>query len=662
MDKGEKLVAKNILIATGSSPKKFGFIPVDAYSDNNIVISQPGTSQKLDDLATRLMYRLQYRNFGGYQVMVTNHTVNASGTGQAGVRWYEMRKYGSNDWELYQQGTFAPADGAGRWMGSVAMNDQGEIAVGYSVSSSTIFPSIRIAGQSAGAPMGLGVLDIEEIDILAGTKSQTGVERWGDYSAMSVDPSDGLTFWFTTQYSNGGWSWRTRISAVNFAQAPAPDFTADYTLIPVGESVNFFDESLNIPTGWEWTFEGGEPTSSTDQDPTGITYNTEGSFSVELTSSNDIGSNTITKAAYITTSTTILPEVDFSISAVEGCTSDTIVLTDHSDYLPRQWNWEFVPSTVIFVNGTDASSQNPEVVFEMPGTYSIKLTATNLNGSSDLEKTDVYTAGGLVPYFIETFEDGFTQNNWEVQRAFSEFTWEIQEIGGTAPGNQAAGILLRNKPEAQRDRLVSPAFNLSGLSNASLEFQYAYAQRNDRLYDSLIVLISADCGNTWTRIYANGPDGSGNFATHQLASSFWPETASDWCIEGWGATCVNLDLSSWAGSADVKIAFESFSDLGNPLFIDNVAISQFLTVSHINTSTFEVFPNPTNGALNVVFGDEAQYNEIRVINQFGQVLYHNALMENSTSFIIPDLHLTSGMYFVTARGAQGTNTVKVMSY
>jgi PKD repeat protein len=547
-------------------------------------------------------------------------------------------------------------------MASIAMNDQGDIALGYSVSSSTKFPSIYMAGQTAAATMGLGVLDIDEVPIVNGTKSQTGVERWGDYAAMSVDPTDGTTFWFTTQYSNGGWSWRTQIAAVNFTQAPTPDFTADYTIIPVGESINFFDQSTNIPSEWTWSFEGADPETSTDQNPENITYNTEGSFTVELTASNFVGSNTVVKEAYITTSSTILPEVNFEISAVEGCTSDVISFTDLTNYLPREWFWEFTPSTVTFVNGTDANSQNPEVVFDVAGVYSVKLTATNLNGSSFMEQSDLYTAGGMVPYFLETFDDGLDLRGWQVEAAFSDFTWEIQEIGGTTPGNQAAGILLRDKPEGQRDRLISPAFNLSGLSNASLEFQYAYAQRNDRLYDSLIVLISTNCGSSWERIYAGGPDGTGVFATHELTSDFWPEVASDWCLEGWGATCLTIDLTAWAGNSDIKLAFESYSDLGNPLFIDNVAVSQYVGVNQTKDHDLSVFPNPTNGALHVNFGNSIHYNQVEVLNQFGQVVYRINTNEKVSAVVIPDLELTSGMYFVVARGSQGSSTVKVISY
>ena len=99
------------------------------------------------------MYKLQYRNFGDYQVMLCNHTINADGTGRAGVRWYELRMEEGTDWEVYQQGTYAPDDGDSRWMGSIAMNANGDIAIGYSVSSSETYPSIRIAGQTSGAPL-----------------------------------------------------------------------------------------------------------------------------------------------------------------------------------------------------------------------------------------------------------------------------------------------------------------------------------------------------------------------------------------------------------------------------------------------------------------------------------------------------------------------------
>lgn len=272
-----------------------------SFSYSGIVISQKGTTQTLDNLADRLMYRMQYRNFGTHQVLMANHTVNA-GSGQAGIRWYEIRKTTGN-WSIYQQGTYAPADGIGRWMASVAMNGNGDIGIGYSASSSTLYPSIMCAGQTAGAPQGLGVLDVSETTIKAGAASQTGVSRWGDYSMCSVDPSDDQTFWFTTEFTSGSWNWKTQIASFSLdAPAPIPpvaDFSASTTLAGTGQNVYFFDESLNTPTSWSWTFTGGTPSTSTAQNPT-VVYNTPGVYTVSLTVTNLYGSDTKTIINYIT--------------------------------------------------------------------------------------------------------------------------------------------------------------------------------------------------------------------------------------------------------------------------------------------------------------------------------------------------------------------------
>ncbi len=246
------------------------------------------------------MYRLQYRNFGTHQSMVTNHTVNV-GSSRAGVRWYELRNTGGN-WSIYQQGTYAPADGNHRWMGSIAMNGNGDIGLGYSVSGSSTYPSIRVAGQTAGAPSGLGVLDISETSILEGTASQTGVDRWGDYSMMSVDPSDDATFWYTTEYSGGGWNWETQIASFYYTPPvpvpPVADFSADATYVGTGGAVNFQDQSTGNPTTWSWSFPGGTPSTSTAQNPT-VYYNTEGTYGVTLTATNAEGSDTKTVTNYI---------------------------------------------------------------------------------------------------------------------------------------------------------------------------------------------------------------------------------------------------------------------------------------------------------------------------------------------------------------------------
>jgi len=196
---------------------------VDPYLTSSTIFNAQPNGQSLASLGDRLMYRLQYRNFGTRQAMVVNQSVQNSVGGPFGVRWYEFRAApGSTSWTTHQQGTFMPADGENRWMGSIAMNGNGDIALGYSVASSTTHPSIRFTGQSAGAS-GTGVMDLPETSIFTGTESQFSISRWGDYSMMSVDPSDDDTFWYTQENGTGvSFGWATQIAEITLGTPQDP--------------------------------------------------------------------------------------------------------------------------------------------------------------------------------------------------------------------------------------------------------------------------------------------------------------------------------------------------------------------------------------------------------------------------------------------------------
>lgn len=641
-------------------------LPTEPFYTQDIKIRQPGVSEKLDAMTGMTMYRLQYRNFDDYQVILANHTVNAGGD-RAGIRWYELRNYGAG-WNIYQQGTYAPDDGDNRWMGSISMNQNGDIALGYSVSSSNTFPSIRVAGQSAGAPLGLGIFDIDETSILEGVKSQSGVTRWGDYSAMAVDPSDEQTFWFTTEYTNGGWSWRTQIASIDFVQPPVTDFSSDEIIIPVGETVNFKDLTSGIPSNWSWTLEGGIPNSSTNQHPENVLYDTEGTFNVKLISSNYLGTDSTLKEAYITTSSTVLPEVDFSVDKSTFCYGETVTLIDQTQLSPIQWLWSFEPDDFEYVNGTDETSQNPEVIFHSQVEYSVSLTAWNLNGSSELTKPNMIKSGGYAPYFKETFEDnGFDGYNWTIDNPDNNVTWEMYEVGGTEPGTHAPAVNFREYHRiGMRDRLITPPFNLEGLSSAQLDFQHAYAQHTDvsNQTDSLVIYISDNCGDTWTRIFEAGEDGTGNFATHQITDyDFFPEVYSDWCMQGWGAPCISLDISPWSGNSDVQIAFETYSFFGNPIFIDNVSISQFVgqNESSLNEDDIRIYPNPTNGSFTILLQIENLYNNLQITNNLGQTVYHQSIDKSDQRIIINEsTNWNQGVYFVKFSGETKSDTKKII--
>jgi hypothetical protein len=218
----------NIPVAAFTEP--CGETVVELNYTTGACIPQTGTSRTLDSYGDRLMYRLAYRNFASYQALLANHTVNTGSGTQTGVRWYELRDSGTG-FSLYQQGTYAP-DSNYRWMGSIAMDKLGDIALGYSVSGSGLSPSIRYTGRVPGDQ--LGTME-SEIDMLsaAGVSpgSMTGTYRWGDYSSMAIDSSDDCTFWFASEYQpTTGTGWATRIGS--FAFPSCVNSTPGFSITP----------------------------------------------------------------------------------------------------------------------------------------------------------------------------------------------------------------------------------------------------------------------------------------------------------------------------------------------------------------------------------------------------------------------------------------------
>jgi hypothetical protein len=183
--------------------------------NGGVCIPQSGTRTKLDSLGDRLDFRAAYRAFSDHQSIVLSHSVTAGSS--TGVRWYEVRISSTNVPSLFQQGTYAP-DSSFRWMPSIAMDNVGDIAVGFSVSSGSLHPQIHYTGRLVSdAP---GTMSQGEGTIIDGAGSQTSrLTRWGDYSAMNVDPTDNCTFWYTSEYlpANGSFNWKTRIASFKFS-------------------------------------------------------------------------------------------------------------------------------------------------------------------------------------------------------------------------------------------------------------------------------------------------------------------------------------------------------------------------------------------------------------------------------------------------------------
>ncbi len=201
-------------------------------------IRQPATGTRIDAVSEWPMWRLAYRNMGTHETLVGNFAVGLPAQ-QSGIRWFELRKTGATPYSLYQEGTFAP-DGDSRFMGSIAMDKDGNIGMGYNVSSTTTYPSLRHTVRLADDPP--GTLRNEAV-ILNGTQSQSGVNRWGDYSAMSVDPLDGCTFWFTGEILplSGGTTWTTYVASFKVPECGN---------VPTAVTLNSLDAANTTPLPW----------------------------------------------------------------------------------------------------------------------------------------------------------------------------------------------------------------------------------------------------------------------------------------------------------------------------------------------------------------------------------------------------------------------------
>lgn len=264
-------------------------------------IIQPGTSQKLDGIGGVPTYRAQWRKWSGYNSVLLTWGVKISAT-QRSIKWVELRQNQSTGtWTLYQEGTYTP-DAHSRWLSSIAMDDNGSIALCYAKSSSSVYPSLCYTGRVAGDP--LGQMSFAETVAIAGTSSETSGNRYGDYSQTSLDP-DGLTFWHTGEYTASGTKTRVYSFQLQLPNVPpVANFAADNTTPCIGSTVTLNDQSTGIPTSWAWTitpssytYVGG--TNASSQNPQ-VQFSAAGPYTVTLVATNAYGNDSEVKTSYIT--------------------------------------------------------------------------------------------------------------------------------------------------------------------------------------------------------------------------------------------------------------------------------------------------------------------------------------------------------------------------
>ena len=306
-------IPSNSTWTTFATPTAAGFTSLCPTTRACVPQSGETSSSFLDEIGDRLMFRLPYRNFGDHESVVGNFTVSSGGV--AGIRWFEMRDVTAGPVALFQESTYQP-DTTWRWMGSIAMDAAGNIGLGFNASSSSLHPQIRYTGRLATDP--INTMTLGEGTIIAPNGSQTGTSnRWGDYSAMTVDPVDDMTLWFTGEYytTTSSFNWRTRIASFPLTGgSQPPDFSL--SISPPSQQIgrnggtltytvtitpsNGFNSPVNLsisglPTGTTGSFNPNPATTTSTLTLTVASSTRKGTYQFTVTGMG--GSPTITHTA-----------------------------------------------------------------------------------------------------------------------------------------------------------------------------------------------------------------------------------------------------------------------------------------------------------------------------------------------------------------------------
>jgi PKD repeat protein len=279
-------------------------------------------------------------------------------------------------------------------------------------------------------------------------------------------------------------------------------------------------------------------------------------------------------------------QASFSVDNPTPCQGATVALTDQSLGNPNAWAWTVTPSTVTYVNGTSATSQNPQIQFNAAGNYTIQLIASNALSSDTSIQTAAVAVGQLGLPYTENFENSANRARWTVVNPDNSTTWNFVTGVTNSSGSTSAFIDNYNYViTGQRDGLVSPPISLSGASAATLSFRHAYRpyDNSSGYSDSMAVYVSTNCGSTWVRVasfketnFTSGGTYQWNTGPGLSSALFAPATNAEWCGNTVGspvyASCKSVNLSAYAGQ-EIRLKFENINSYGQGFYLDDIGIT-----------------------------------------------------------------------------------------
>ena len=353
------------------------------------------------------------------------------------------------------------------------------------------------------------------------------------------------------------------------------------------------------------------------------------------------------------------PVPAFLVNSQTGCTGKVFAFTDQSLNSPTGWNWAFTPSTVTFVNGTSATSQNPQVVFNSAGAYDVTLTATNPFGGSTVTQPALMQilAPAAVP-LVEDFQTGtYPPAGWNIEDAGGAFTWQDAAGIPGASGSPTNASYVNNfdyNNVGAEDALLTMELDLQTALTAHLTFDVAYARYSATYSDSLRIDISTDCGQTWVQnVYYKGGE---DLATVPDQGVIWtPTSATEWRKD-------TVLMNSWIGNT-VVVRFVNINGYGNSLFIDNVNIDALVGMEESSMlGNVTVYPNPSSGIFRLeIRGASTDRMSYSITDLHGRLLNQERIPAGSDYNGLIDLRtMPEGVYLLRLQSDTGSKSFKLV--
>jgi hypothetical protein len=561
----------------------------------------PGATNTLDPLREPVMFRLQYRNFSTHETLVGNFVTDVDGANRGAIRWFELRRSGglAGSWQMHQEGTYSSdMDDLNRFMGSIAMDKVGNMALGFGANSVSSFTSVRYTGRLFSDP--LGTMPRGEMVLAQGT-AVNGSNRWGDYSSLSLDPVDDCTFWYTHQYNPTSFQWSTRIGKFRFDSCLGPGVTLDLSsasqdvcapgalepmtasLVPYSDYEGEVDLALvGMPAGFS-----GAPTPST------LLLPPAGQSQLQLSVDGTVAAGEYAFQLEASPGGADARQADIAIrvATLPAGTTELLTPAHLSSYqsLQPEFTWAAASqgqtyrlqisrnsafTNIVIDEVVDGASFVPAAPLDVATNYWWRVQPANACGMAAFSSVFRFQTAPLpgqcgpddstVVHFADDMEGG--AGGWT-----SSGTGNTWALSGTNPRSGASHWLGVGSATVSDQRLASPAILIpASAGNPVLEFHHAPNLENNgatACYDGGVLEVSTNGGSTWTYVPADQML-EGAYRTGIVSASFSNPLAGlrAWCGPNpspYQRTVV--DASPWVGET-VQFRFRLGTDasVGRP--------------------------------------------------------------------------------------------------